>query len=174
MNKTPTPLDFEDILIRQIGAKFSKCEKYRYVLWRIWDKEKPLVMFIGLNPSSANESENDPTINKVCRIAKNNGYGGVFMLNCFPYISTDPTQMLLCNNNSEEFIQNDIWLSEIGSKCQDVVFAWGNFRVVKKMGRDLHLKNLFPKAKALWINKNGSPKHPLYCKQDIKLVYYNL
>jgi len=63
------------------GAEFSECRKYRYALWRIWDKSKPLVMFIGLNPSTANENVDDPTIRSVCRMTKNNGYGGVYMMN---------------------------------------------------------------------------------------------
>ena len=50
------------------GADFSPDRKHRYSLWRIWDRSKPLVMFIGLNPSTANESDNDPTIRSVCRI----------------------------------------------------------------------------------------------------------
>lgn len=62
--------------VADFGADFSNDRKYRYALWRIWDRTKPLVMFIGLNPSTANETENDPTIKSVGRISKNNGYGG--------------------------------------------------------------------------------------------------
>lgn len=152
------------------GAQFSPCRQYRYALWRIWDESLPLVMFIGLNPSTANENENDPTIKSVCRIAANNGYGGVYMMNCFPYVSTDPKQMLLCQPKSKEWSLNNLWLMDIGQTCKDVVFAWGNFDVVKEMGRDKQLSALFPNAKALHINKNGSPKHPLYCKSETKFI----
>jgi hypothetical protein len=44
------------------GAVFSDCRKFRYALWRMWDGDKPLVMIIGLNPSTADEKVNDPTI----------------------------------------------------------------------------------------------------------------
>ena len=131
-----------------------------------WDKGKPLVMFIGLNPSTANEDENDPTIRSVERISKHNGYGGFYMMNCFPYVSTDPKKLYDCSHS----IHNEAWLKEIGSISKDIVFAWGNFEGVQKLGVDYILSNLFPQAKALHINKNGSPKHPLYCKTETKFV----
>lgn len=146
------------------GAEFSNCRNYRYSLWRIWDKSKPLVMFIGLNPSTANEFSDDPTIRRVKSIAKNLGYGGVYMMNCFAYISTDP-KLLKINRMSKEW--NDNMLTVTASKCADVIFAWGNFDVVKTTGRDAELIEMFPNAKALHINKNGSPKHPLYVKGDV-------
>lgn len=154
-------------LFENNGADFSSDRKYRYALWRIWDKEKPLAMFIGLNPSTANETNNDPTIRSVGRICKNNSYGGFYMMNCFAYITSDP-KLLKHNPMSDEW--NNNMLTVIASKCKDIVFAWGNFSVVKETGRDKELAEMFPKAKALFINKNGSPKHPLYCKDNTVLI----
>lgn len=150
------------------GACFSKDRKYRYALWRIWDESLPLVMFIGLNPSTANETDNDPTIKSVIRIAKHNGYGGVYMMNCFPYVSTDPKQLYGCNHS----VYNEEWLRGTFLKCKDVVFAWGNFEVVQKLGVDFILSRLFPDALALQLNKNGSPKHPLYCKSNTTFIKF--
>jgi hypothetical protein len=130
-----------------------------------------MVMFIGLNPSTANEFSDDPTIRRVKAIAKNLGYGGVYMMNCFAYISTDPKSLKI-NPMSKEW--NDNMLTVIASKCADVIFAWGNFEVVKSTGRDLELIEMFPNAKALHINKNGSPKHPLYVKGDVVPVKFKL
>jgi hypothetical protein len=56
---------FEVDTIEKRGAEFSPCGKYRYALWRIWDFKKPLAMFIGLNPSTADASKDDPTIKRV-------------------------------------------------------------------------------------------------------------
>lgn len=151
------------------GANFSQDGKHRYSLWRIWDKTKPLVMFVGLNPSTANATSDDPTIRRVKSIASNLGYGGVYMLNCFSYISTDPKGLVI-DTYSSDF--NNAELIDIGERCQDVIFAWGNFDIVKFSGRDKELSELFPNAKALHINKNGSPKHPLYCKSDIQPVNF--
>src|SRR6187431_2804390 len=105
------------------GAEFSEDRKYRYALWRIWDEGKPFVMFVGLNPSTANEHDNDPTIKSVIRIAQNNGFGGVYMVNCFPYISTDPKALNEFGNTAS----NDHWLYNSAAKCKDIVFAWGSF-----------------------------------------------
>lgn len=155
------------------GAEFSECRNYRYALWRIWDKSKPLVMFIGLNPSTANETDNDPTIKSVCRIAKSNGYGGVYMMNCFSLVSTDPKKLQEVYDclHEREDIENMRWLLEVKRKCADVVFAWGNFDIVRQRAKSII--GYFKDAKVLALNKNGSPKHPLYCKSDIKFIQYN-
>ncbi len=58
------------------GAIFSECKKYRYLLWRIWDRSKPLVMFIGLNPSIADGETDDPTIRRCKAFVRSWGYGG--------------------------------------------------------------------------------------------------
>lgn len=65
------------------GAEFSECRKYRYVLWRRWDWKGygNQVMFIGLNPSTADETEDDPTIRRCIRFAKDWGYSGLLMMN---------------------------------------------------------------------------------------------
>jgi hypothetical protein len=160
---------FEDS-IKEFGAEFSPCRKYRYALWRIWNKKLPLIMFIGLNPSTADESNDDATITRVISLAKNWGYGGVYMMNCFAYISTKPKDLITNNDNS----MNDITLIEIGEKCTDVIFAWGNFKVVKQFGRDEMMIKLFPEAKALVINKNGSPRHPLYVPGNTTPVKYQI
>lgn len=151
------------------GAFFSFDKTHRYSLWRIWDHSLPKVMFIGLNPSTANETEDDPTIRSICRIAKSNGYGGVYMMNCWAFVSTDPKKLQI---SEEECKWNDLELQKISDKCRDVVFAWGSFDIVKDRGRDKELVTMFPNAKALHVNKNGSPKHPLYCRSDIKFVSY--
>lgn len=155
------------------GANFSQDRNYRYSLWRIWDETKPLVMFIGLNPSTANEDENDPTIRSVERISKHNGYGGFYMMNCWAYVSTDPEKLRDQRWNEGVCQWNDDTLTVTKSKCKDVVFAWGSFPIVKETGRDKELIEMFPNAKALHINKNGSPKHPLYCKTETVFINFN-
>lgn len=147
------------------GADFSDCKLYRYSLWRIWDESKPFIMFIGLNPSTANADTDDPTIRRVKSIAENLGYGGVYMCNCFSYISTNPN--FLKNESLEAMVRNGVIIARVAKSCADIIFAWGNFSIVRDMGLDQKLSEIFPQAKALHINKNGSPKHPLYCRKDI-------
>lgn len=159
----------------QSGADFDRSRKYRFALWRIWDENKPYVMFIGLNPSTANETEADPTIKRVCQIAKNNGYGGVYMMNCFPLVSTNPDvlpEFYTSGNPHTQYqhTKNIHVLAEFAKLCKVVVFAWGNFEIVRQTKMDIRLKEMFHNAKALHINANGSPKHPLYCKADSRLI----
>ena len=61
------------------SATFSECRKYRYSLWRVWDESLPFVLFIGLNPSTADEIEDDPTIRRCINFTKEWGYGGMCM-----------------------------------------------------------------------------------------------
>lgn len=145
------------------GAKFSDDRKYRYVLYRIWDKSKPFVMFIGLNPSTANETSDDPTIRRVKRFAKDWGFGGVYMMNLFAYVTAYPEELKKC---SDPIGDNDLWLAIIAGKCSEVVFAWGDFKEAHE--RSKQAVEMFPNAKALQINKNGTPKHPLYVSAAIK------
>jgi len=76
-------------------ATFSPCRKYRYSLFRIWDEDKSLVLFIGLNPSTADEKEDDPTIRRCINFAKQWGwgYGGLIMGNLFSFRATQPSDL---------------------------------------------------------------------------------
>lgn len=139
------------------GAKFSDCGKYRYALWRKWDSTKPFIMFIGLNPSTATAIMDDPTIRRVKRFAKDWGYGGVYMANLFAFVTPYPEELLTCEDPIKD---NDMWLITIGSKCKDVLFAWGSFKEAKDRAKQV--SEMFPSAICLGLTKDGSPKHPLY------------
>jgi hypothetical protein len=156
-------------------AVFSEDRKYRYALWRIWDTNNSKVMFIGLNPSTANENDNDPTIRRVIGFAKDWGYGGVYMMNCFPFVSSNPKDLVDYDRTPFDSYQlniNDKKLREVGGKCSEIIFAWGNFEIVKTACRDNDLRKMFPHAKCLGKNKSGSPKHPLYISAKTKPIIY--
>ena len=76
------------------AAILSEDRKYRYVLLRTWDEAKPAVLFIGLNPSTADEEDDDPTILKCINYAKTWGYGKILMVNLFALRSTDPSILI--------------------------------------------------------------------------------
>jgi len=150
----------------QKNAIFSPCRKYRYVLWRQWDKGVSVV-FIGLNPSTADETKDDPTIRRCIGYAKEWGYSGVFMLNIFAYRSTNPKDLRLV----EEPIgsENDNYLKRYLSISLNVA-CWGiggshesrGQKVIELLGRE----NLM----CLGQTKDGHPKHPLYLKRGIEPV----
>jgi len=71
-------------------ARFSDCEKYRFTLNRTWDNPKGKVVFIGLNPSTADEIKNDPTVTRMINFAKAWGYGSITVCNLFSFRATFP------------------------------------------------------------------------------------
>lgn len=147
------------------GAEFSTCGKYRYGLWRKWNDDLPCIMFIGLNPSTATATMDDPTIRRVKRFAKDWGYGGVYMCNLFAFISPYPEDLKTCDN---PVAANDWHLAVFASKCKDILFAWGNFPEATERAKIV--SDVFPKALCLGINKNGTPKHPLYIAANTKPI----
>lgn len=144
------------------GAEFSADRKYRYALWRIWDKSKPLVMFIGLNPSTANETQPDPTITRVINFASDWGYGGLYMMNLFGIVSSKPEVLL---TDANPLGDNDKWLEMIAAKCDRIVFAWGVFKQARFRAEDV--KKRFPGSYCLKKTKEGHPWHPLYVAAKI-------
>lgn len=151
------------------GAEFSEDGKYRYALWRLWDESKPLVMFIGLNPSTANEVDNDPTIRCVIKFAKTWGYGGVFMMNIFAFISSNPDDLFNCGNPVGD---NNMHLQIVASQCKDIIFAWGKFKQAQDRRKEIEL--MFPSALCIG-QKDGHPFHPLwagvYAPKEQKLQF---
>lgn len=89
------------------------------------------------------------------------------MLNLFAWVTPYPDELLKVK---DPVADNDKWLRKIVDLSEDVVFAWGNFKEAQERAKKVIA--MFPTAKALYINKNGSPKHPLYCRSDSKLINY--
>lgn len=150
-----------------IGAIFNDIRTHRYELHRIWNEEKPLLQFIGLNPSTANERTNDNTIIKITKITSFNGYGGFYMTNLFTEINSKPVPSIFEQDNSNA----DKWLNEIAGRCDTIIFCWGNFKQARK--RASEIINRFGNAFCIKQNLNGSPKHPLYCLDVSTFVPFN-
>ena len=147
------------------GAEFSACRKYRYSLWRWWDENKPYLMVIGLNPSTADEFEDDPTIRRCKRFASDWGYGGLFMTNLFAIRATDPQIMLKHSNPIGP--ENNHYLVKIAHDAGMILAAWGNHG--SNLSRDWEVRKLIEKTKQMYClgkTKTGQPKHPLYIKAN--------
>ena len=141
-------------------ATFSECRKYRYALWRTWDTSKPYLMFVGLNPSTADEKTDDPTVTRCINYAKSWGYGGVCMVNLFAFRATEPNVMKAASEPVGK--DNDDWLKKLANEAGLVVAAWGNDG--SYMDRSKKIRELLPNLHCLKINKSGEPAHPLYQK----------
>ena len=148
------------------SAVFSNCRKYRYSLTRSWNSADGYVLFIGLNPSIADEKIDDPTLTRCINFAKDWGYGGLIMVNLFAYMSTYPTDLKkvklpIGNNNNKHILKNH-------QKSQLTVAAWGNDGHFLK--RDKEVLKIISNLMCLNINKSGQPAHPLYQKKDQELI----
>ena len=150
------------------SALFSECRTYRYALWRLWDESLDSILFIGLNPSTADESHNDPTISRCINFAKKWGYGGLCMANLFAYRATQPRIMMLADDPIGP--DNDQILFDLVSKTDIVVAAWGNHGSF--MGRSAHIARSIHNLKCLGFNKSGEPVHPLYLAESTSLISY--
>lgn len=146
-------------------AVFSSDRKYRYVLWRWWDKEKPYAMFIGLNPSTADEMNDDPTIRRCINFAADWGYGGLCMTNLFALRATDPKEMM--KHPEPIGPENDKWLLELSQLAEVVIAAWGAKGMYQN--RDETMYKMSKNMRCLGLTKSGHPRHPLYLSKNTKL-----
>lgn len=157
-------------LLLTTGASFSDCERYRYTLWRTWGTG-PTINFIMLNPSTADERVNDPTIERCQRRADKLGYGGLIVTNLFALRATDPDDML--RDAAPVGPENDDAIRESACQANQIVCAWGNHG--SHLGRGAMiltmLRNFCPhKLHALKVSKSGQPSHPLYLSYDLMPV----
>lgn len=120
-------------------------------------------MFIGLNPSTADETTDDPTLRRCVNYAKSWGYGGVCMANLFAYRATKPEAMKAVADPVG--IENDEWLQKLAQGANLVVAVWGNDGIY--LGRSKQVKQLIPDLHCLKLNKSGEPTHPLYQPRSV-------
>ncbi|MFP4273746.1 MAG: DUF1643 domain-containing protein [Paracoccaceae bacterium] len=143
-------------------AVYSDCERYRYALTRVWDPGGARACFVMLNPSTATEMQNDPTVERCERRARALGFGAFTVTNIFAWRDTDPRAMRRAADPVGP--QND---AAILAACRDadrIIAAWGSHgahlgrgaevaRLLRDLGREVH---------HLGLTRDGHPRHPLY------------
>ena len=145
------------------SATLSACGLYRYELKRIWDETRPLVLFICLNPSTADAESEDNTSRVCINYAKRWKFGGLLIGNLFAYRSTDPRALRhVCDPVGPE---NDIWLKKLQTESSLVICAWT--KTGKLMGRSQHVLSFIKNPHCLVQGKDGYPGHPLYKRADL-------
>lgn len=156
------------------GAVFSDCEKYRYRLWRIWDKNKPKACFVMLNPSVADENQLDPTVTRCKKRAETLGYGGMEIVNIFALRSTDPKA--LYGDVDPVGLHNFQAIAAAVKESAIAICGWGSHGKYMNVGpfiRD-RLQQFYPaKFHCLKINADGSPTHPLYLAYELQPVLWS-
>lgn len=160
-------------LLTDTGATFSPCRTWRYKLWRIWDTSKPPLVMLMLNPSTADETSNDPTVERCERRAYAGGFGGLIVMNIFAFRATDPEDMKAAADpigpENDSHITNVLALATL-AKAGGPAMAWkicagwgihgsylGRDRQVSKMFQDVGMP-----LYCLGVTASGQPRHPLY------------
>ncbi len=144
------------------SAAFSSCRTYRYALWRIWQPQEPQLLFIGLNPSTADEQADDPTIRRCLGYAQDWGYGGITVANLFACRTSDPA--VLRAEEDPVGPENDRWLQVLADQAGLVVAAWGNHGMFR--GRWKEVAAIFSELHCLELTRLAQPRHPLYTRKS--------
>ena len=147
-------------------AVYSDCERYRYSLTRIWAPAGPKVLFVMLNPSTATEVQNDPTVERCERRARALGFGGFRVANIFAFRATDPRVMRaeadpIGPGNDTAIAQSAPWADRI-------ICAWGTHGAHLDRGAQVSalLRATDQPLYHLGLTKAGHPTHPLYIAYD--------
>ena len=143
------------------SADISNDKKDRFSLSRIWDSKKPKALYIMLNPSYADNESDDPTIRRLIFFSKKFKFGGFYVTNLFSQITPYPKELNMDNNSKKKNLKI---ISELIKKSDLIVYAWGNL-----VSEPIELRKLIESPLCFGINKNGTPRHPLYLRSDTKL-----
>ncbi|WP_137701351.1 DUF1643 domain-containing protein [Marimonas lutisalis] len=143
-------------------AIYSDCERYRYMLTRTWDAAGKRALFIMLNPSTATEVQNDPTVERCERRARALGFGAFRVLNIFAWRETDPRKMRAAADPVGP--ENDAAIAESCPWADQIIAAWGTHGAHLERGAAVErlLRDTALPVFHLGLTKDGHPKHPLY------------
>lgn len=147
----------------ETGAAFSPCGAYRFRLWREWRRGSKAAAFVMLNPSTADEFTNDPTVERCQRRAIALGFGRLEVVNLFALRSTNP-RALVGHPDPVGAPENDAAIDEVVEAAGLVVCAWGSHRMIGARGAAVldRIRAAGKVPHALAINRDGNPAHPLY------------
>jgi hypothetical protein len=153
------------LVLTPSGALFSRCRRWRYLLWRRWG-DGPVANFLMLNPSTADEFRLDPSCTRARNYAERWGYGAILITNIFGWRATDPEEMKSVKDPVGR--GNDRAILEAAKEAQIVVCAWGNHGAHRDRAREVRaLLNGVP-LHALRVNAHGQPAHPLYLPASLR------
>lgn len=161
-------------LFMQTGAVFSPCKTYRYRLWRKWDATRPSLVMVMLNPSIADEHQNDPTVERCQRRAISGGFGALEVTNIFALVSTDPAGLYSCPDPIGP--ENNQAILDAVKNAGKVIVAWGTHGQFLERAKEVVdlLRNAGVTPYCLGQNADKSPKHPLYRAYSCSLEPFEL
>ncbi|MFZ1469675.1 MAG: DUF1643 domain-containing protein [Paracoccaceae bacterium] len=147
-------------------AVYSDCQAFRYQLTRIWNPAGPKALFVMLNPSTATESQNDPTVERCERRARALGYGAFRVTNIFAFRATDPRVMRAASDPIGP--DNDAAITDSASWADQIICAWGTHGAHLNRGPRIEalLRTTQQPLFHLGLTQAGHPTHPLYIAYD--------
>lgn len=153
---------------RRIGdALFSPCQQYRYLLTRILGGDQGVTVFVMLNPSTADEFKNDPTVRRCVGYAQDWGSFGLIVANLYALRSTDPKA--LWTHDDPVGPSNDQILTILARHHRPIICAWGaNAKPDRVKAFVDAAKGVGGELMCLGTTKDGAPRHPLYLRRDAK------
>ena len=153
-------------------AVYSQCMRYRYELTRVWNSNGKRILFVMLNPSTATERKNDPTLARCERRARCLSFGAFRVCNLFAYRATKPTNMKKAPSPIGQL--NDDYIRAGCNWADQIVCAWGNHGA--HMGREGYVTQLLRQtAKQLYClaeTNKGHPRHPIGTKNADPLLIW--
>jgi len=160
------------------GAIISPCGKFRYALWRQWSEGGRTLLFVMLNPSTADADVDDATIRRCIGFGQRHGFGGIEVVNLFAYRASDPKD--LRRAGWPVGAENDRWIVSSAEQALEsggaVCLAWG--AGAAELERPQVVLPLLRRAgvepMCLGITRSGYPRHPLYVAGDTPLVPFSL
>jgi hypothetical protein len=156
-------------------ATISPCGLYRYTLSRIVAGGDKRILFVGLNPSTADASLDDPTIRRMKAFAAQMGGGLLLVGNLFAYRATEPKELWRLPKDVAIGPENDAHLARLAQQADVVIAAWGSAADrTPRGGTVLGILKKYHRGavQCLGRTQNGWPKHPLYLKKDTQLEVY--
>ncbi|MEA1011135.1 DUF1643 domain-containing protein [Bacillus cereus] len=153
-------------------ALFDDSKTYRYSLERIWDPHKERVLFIMLNPSSANQDSEDATSKRCFNFAKGLGFGSLEIVNLFAYIATNREELLQVSKEDAIGPENENHVIRALNRADMVIAAWGENCKYHNRHKDIHELFQGYHLHCLGKTRDGFPRHPLYLSKDSQPMDY--
>jgi hypothetical protein len=163
----------EDLAGGLAAAVFdSTARTYRYLLTRIWEPAVKPVVFLMLNPSTADALEDDNTIRRCTSFARREGAGGLIVVNLFGLRSTDPRALL--DHPDPVGRYNDAFIRQATDQADTVICAWGAAPIAGERGREVAVRLAGRRIAlhCLGMTSLGQPRHPLYLPKNAALEPY--
>jgi hypothetical protein len=151
------------------GAFFSEDRIHRYVLWRRWSDVGPMHLFIGLNPSTADEFSDDPTVRRCVNFAKRFNAGGLMVANLFSFRATKPADLFKTEVPIDS--HSDHWLLAAADLAGKTIACWGSMGGFRERSRQV--RPLLCEPMCFGTTVSGEPCHPLYLRRTTELVRFD-